>query len=199
MNSDTLKFFAKRHSFYDINDKIDISNNELEILISGCLDLYPSSFNSQDARLVLLMGEHHKFFWDIVKDELYKIAFEDKKAQIEQKITGFRAGYGTILFFIDTQITQNLAKTHALFAPQIPTWAEHGNAMLQFMIWTALAQKNIGASLQHYNPLIDDVIKQKFEIPLDWKFIAQMPFGGIEKETKAHEIKNIADRLTVRP
>ncbi len=30
------------------------------------------------------------------------------------------------------------------------------NAMHQFAIWTALATKGIGASLQHYNPLVDE-------------------------------------------
>ena len=28
--------------------------------------------------------------------------------------------------------------------------------MLQLAVWTALAEKGLGASLQHYNPLIDD-------------------------------------------
>lgn len=198
MNS-VLNIFASRHSFYSINNKLDTSNKEIEDIINACLDLYPSSFNSQDARLVLLMGEHHKYFWRVVKEELFKVNNEEKKAQIEQKIGGFEAGYGTILFFIDPNIAHNLAQTYPQFAPNFSIWAEQSNAMLQFMIWTAFSQKNIGASLQHYNPLIDDVVKQKFEIPSDWRLIAQMPFGGIVKDAKPHEVKKIADRLVVRP
>ena len=199
MENDILNTFSKRRSFYNINNKIEHSDTEIEELINNCLDLYPSSFNSQDARLVLLMGEHHKYFWEVVKEELFKVSEEEKRAQIEQKIASFCSGYGTILFFIDPKIAQNLAQNYPIYAPQFPIWAEHGNAMLQFMIWTALAQKNIGASLQHYNPLIDDVIKQKFEIPSDWKFIAQMPFGGIVEMKNPHEIKKTSDRLVVRP
>jgi predicted oxidoreductase (fatty acid repression mutant protein) len=72
-------------------------------------------------------------------------------------------------------------------------------AMLQFMIWTSFAQKNIGASLQHYNPLIDNIIKQQFKINQDWKLVAQMPFGGVVEEPKAHEVKYINESLIVRP
>ena len=71
MNCNVLEAYSKRRSYYDINDKVTISNQEIEELISACLDLYPSSFNSQDARLILLMGEHHKYFWDLEKKELF--------------------------------------------------------------------------------------------------------------------------------
>ena len=33
------------------------------------------------------------------------------------------------------------------------------------------------ASLQHYNPLIDDAVKKQWGISENWKLIAQMPFG----------------------
>lgn len=34
-----------------------------------------------------------------------------------------------------------------------------------------------GASLQHYNPLIDPKVSAEWNIPLEWKLVAQMPFG----------------------
>ena len=71
--------------------------------------------------------------------------------------------------------------------------------MLQFMIWSALAEKNIGASLQHYNPLIDNIIKKEFKINPEWKFVAQMPFGGIIETPSPHEVKRSKERLVIRP
>ena len=53
-------------------------------------------------------------------------------------------------------------------------------AGLNKRFWTALATENIGASLQHYNPLIDEKIKEAFDIPESWELRAQMPFGSIE-------------------
>ncbi|NFV72581.1 nitroreductase, partial [Clostridium botulinum] len=34
-----------------------------------------------------------------------------------------------------------------------------------------------GASLQHYNELIEEDVKKEWNIPNNWKLIAQMPFG----------------------
>ena len=37
--------------------------------------------------------------------------------------------------------------------------------MLQISIWTALRELNIGANLQHYNPVIDETVKKMFGVP----------------------------------
>ena len=71
--------------------------------------------------------------------------------------------------------------------------------MLQYIAWTLLETEGFGASLQHYNPLIDEKVKSAWDIPSSWKLIAQMPFGlptaladkkefvPIEKRFKAFE------------
>ena len=33
---------------------------------------------------------------------------------------------------------------------------------------------------QHYNPIIDDAVREVFEVKESWKLIAQMPFGKCE-------------------
>ena len=199
MNFNVFDVFEKRHSFYEINDNIELDNKDIEKIISNALDLYPSSFNAQESRIVLLMGEHHKYFWDIVKQELFKATDDSKQETIEKRISSFKNGYGTVLYFIDENIVKELAEQYPLYAQNFPIWAEHSSAMLQYMIWTALANNNIGANLQHYNPLIDNVIRDKFKIDKHWKLIAQMPFGSILHTPKMHEIKNIQERLVVRP
>lgn len=49
--------------------------------------------------------------------------------------------------------------------------------MLQINIWNALSGEGLGASLQHYNPLIDDKVREQWSIPHNWKLRGQMPFG----------------------
>ena len=49
--------------------------------------------------------------------------------------------------------------------------------MHQFALWTMLEDAGLGASLQHYNPLIDDQVRETWTLPSTWKLIAQMPFG----------------------
>ncbi len=44
-----------------------------------------------------------------------------------------------------------------------PIWSEHSQqAIAQFAVWNVLAEQNIGASLQHYNPIIDEKINTSF-------------------------------------
>ncbi|MEI2470754.1 nitroreductase, partial [Peribacillus frigoritolerans] len=50
-------------------------------------------------------------------------------------------------------------------------------AMLQYAIWMTLTAEGIGASLQHYNPIIDEEVIKTWDLPGKWSLIAQMPFG----------------------
>ena len=56
---------------------------------------------------------------------------------------------------------------------------------------------NVGASLQHYNPVIDARVKEIFDIPENFKLVAQMPFGGIVSEPDKKEKEDIDKRVTV--
>jgi len=61
--------------------------------------------------------------------------------------------------------------------------------MLQYAIWVALREYGFGANLQHYNPLIDQEVKENFNIPTSWNLIAQMPFGAIEEDAPVKQYK----------
>ena len=97
-----------------------------------------------------------------------------------QKLIGFAAGYGTVLFFEDQEVVKSLQKQFASYADHFPVWSEHSSAIAQFAVWTALAEQHIGASLQHYHPVIDDEVAETFDIPKNWKLRAQLVFGSIE-------------------
>lgn len=49
--------------------------------------------------------------------------------------------------------------------------------MLQFAVWTAFEDAGFGANLQHYNLIIDELVRKNFFLPKNWRLIAQMPFG----------------------
>ncbi len=198
MADTVLDHFAKRHSFYDINDHIPIKENEIVQIIKNTLELYPSSFNTQGARLLLLFGKEHKKLWDLVQEELLQNSPSDKVEAIKKRIASFAQGYGSILFFDDREIVKQLETKMPLYSAYFTDWANQGNAMLQFMIWTALSERNVGATLQHYNPLIDDAVKKTFDIPKTWELVAQMPFGGIQTYPKAHDVEKIESKLIIK-
>ena len=61
-----------------------------------------------------------------------------------------------------------------------------------------LATKGIGASLQHYNPIVDESTASQFDIPNTWKLIAQMPFGDVRESANEKEIKPVEDRFIIK-
>lgn len=187
----------KRRSVYHLNDQIALSESEFVALVEECIKFAPSAFNSQTARVVVLFKDNHQKLWQIVKDTLRKIVPADKFAPTAAKIDSFAAGFGTILFFEDQPAVAALQQKFPLYAAQFPVWSEQGAGILQYIVWTALAGKNIGASLQHYNPLIDDEVRRTFSLPEGWKLNAQMPFGGIAAPAGDKEFMPVSERLKV--
>jgi uncharacterized protein len=175
-----LDQIKKRRTIYAIGKNVTLSKEEVESTIREAVRHSPSSFNSQTSRIVTLYGESHTSFWNIVRETLRKIVPEEAFAGTNAKIDSFAAGYGTILFYEDQDVVKGLQEQFALYADNFPVWSEHSSAIAQFAVWTALAEQNIGASLQHYNPIVDEEVAQKFDIPAHWKLRAQLVFGSID-------------------
>ncbi len=189
---------AHRRSYYAISNSSSISDNEIEEILQLTLKNVPSPFNSQSTRIVLLLGENHTKLWEIVKSTLKKIASEKSFAAAEKKIDGsFACGYGTILFFIDNSVTETLQKSFPTYAEKFPIWAQHSNAMHQFSVWTMLEDAGLGASLQHYNPLINNEVKQTWGLNSNWELIAQMPFGTPTAEPGEKDYMPMKERFFV--
>ena len=187
-----------RRSRYALSAKSPISDMELEQLLRDAVKYTPSSFNSQSSRAVLLLGENHSALWSIVMDTLRAIVEPERFAETEAKINSFASGYGTILYFEDISIVEGFQKAIPNYSENFPVWSNQSAGMLQYAVWTALTAKGLGASLQHYNPIIDDDVKQKFDIPKDWKLIAQMPFGTSISEPAPLQYNNLTERVIVK-
>lgn len=166
-----------RRSIYGICNESTITAEEILEIVDHSTKHIPSAFNCQSQRVAVLFGEKHLEFWGIVMEVLRKRILADEFRSTENRINGFAAGCGTLLFYDDTSVTKGLMEKFLPYRDSIPDWAEQANGMLQFAIWTQLEAAGLGASLQHYNPIIDKDVKDAFLIPSDWRLIAQMPFG----------------------
>ena len=67
----------------------------------------------------------------------------------------------------------------------------------QLNTWVTLANNGIGANLQHYNPIIDDLVREAFDIPTNRNLRAQMPFGSIEGSAKDKDYMDRKDQFKV--
>ncbi|MBP9477584.1 MAG: nitroreductase family protein [Sebaldella sp.] len=178
MNSKSIADAIKeRRSIRNLKKPENLTKEKLDEILKTAL-YTPSSFGMQSARMIVLTGEDNKKLWNITKEEVKKSlpAGQDFKPT-EDKLNGFSNGYGTILFFEEENTVKGMQDNFLLYADNFPVWAEQANGMLQYAVWLLLYTEGLGASLQHYNPLIDNAVKAAWNVSGTWKLRAQMPFG----------------------
>lgn len=185
-----IEIIKKRRSYYNLSEDVDLSNEEIKYLVEDVMNTTPSHMNSQTTRIVLLFDEKSKEFWTKVNETF------DNKIK-EEKFHGFYHAKGTALFFIDTDEIKKQEKDIPSYKEYFETWGHHSLAMLQLNLWQALRDEGIGASNQHYNPVIDSWVKDLYELPDSWELTAEMPFGKIEEEPEKKDKKPIEEILKV--
>lgn len=196
MNSTFNKLTAQRRSIYALGDQLTNSPEEIYDLIITAIKNSPTAFNSQTVRAVVLFGKSSDKVWDIVEAALKEVVKDPQAfAKTQQKIASFRAGFGTVLFLTETDTVHELEKQFPAYADNFADWAEQGIGGAQQAVWTALAEQQIGASLQHYNPLIDDAIHQAFNLPDSWQLRAEMPFGSIEAPAGDKDFRDDSEKF----
>ena len=190
-----LGHIKQRRTIYAVGKNVALTPEQIESVIKEAVNHSPSAFNSQTSRIVTLFGESHLQFWNVVRETLRKIVPEAAFEGTNAKINSFAAGYGTVLFYEDQDVVKSLQEQFALYADNFPVWSEHSSAIAQFAVWTALSEQNVGASLQHYNPIVDAEIAEIFYIPANWKLRAQLVFGSIEAPAGEKTFMAEADRF----
>jgi len=180
MNSTLIESLKKRRTQYALGKNLPLDKDALSTLIKEAIRHTPSSFNSQSSRAVILFGDESVKFWALTKQALREIVPADAFAPTAAKLDSFAAGAGTVLFYEDQDVVKGLQEKFALYADNFPVWSEQAGGMAQFAVWLALTEAGIGASLQHYNPVVDDAVRTAWDVPASWKLRAQMPFGSHE-------------------
>ncbi|MEY9866889.1 nitroreductase family protein [Peribacillus sp. RS7] len=195
MTKDFYTAIKERRSYYGINKEVQVSDEKIKEIVEFAVKHTPSAFNSQSSRLIVLTGSAHDKLWDITTQALRKAVGEGDFSGTQQKMDSFKAGYGTILFFEDESVVKSLQEQFATYADNFPIWSQQTSGMHQLVVWTALEAEGLGATLQHYNPLIDDEVKKEWDVPSNWKLIAQMPFGNPTAQPGDKEFKPLEDRI----
>ncbi|MFM2324106.1 nitroreductase family protein [Brachymonas denitrificans] len=197
MSNTALNSFTKRRTQYSLGKQLPISQADAGALIQEAIRQAPSAFNSQSSRAVILFSAESVKFWELVKDALRPMVPAESFGATEKKLDSFAAGAGTVLFYEDQDVVKGLQQQFAAYADNFPIWSEHSTGIAQFAVWTALAEAGIGASLQHYNPVVDDAAQKEWDIPASWKLRAQMPFGSNEAPIGDKPFMDDAQRFRV--
>jgi predicted oxidoreductase (fatty acid repression mutant protein) len=187
----------KRRSIYKLGKKVHFSQAYIAELIQESVRSCPSAFNAQSTRIVVLFGESHQQFWDIAKEAQKRNVPNAIFESVEMKIDQCAHAFGTVLFYEDQEVIQQLQKKMPFNAADFPVWSEQTSGMAQFAVWTSLADSGMGASLQHYNPLIDSSIADHYSIAPHWLMRAQLVFGSIEEKAAEKEEQDDYDKFRV--
>ncbi|WP_241618651.1 nitroreductase family protein [Rosenbergiella epipactidis] len=179
MSDQFLSLAETRRSIYALGKEIPLSEDEVIHLIKQAVKQAPSAFNSQSSRILILLGNEHIKFWELTRTQLKKIVPEARFQATSDKLDSFSQAAGSVLFFEDQNVVHTLQQQFPSYADNFPVWSEHSTGIAQYAVWLALAEKGIGANLQHYNPLVDEEVRKQWSVPNSWTLRAQMNFGAI--------------------
>src|SRR5690606_42115427 len=115
-----VKEIKHRRTIYANGKNVSLEQAEIENIIKDAVKHSPSAFNSQTSRVVILFGESHEKFWNIVRETLRDLISAEAFEGTNTKINGFAAGYGTALFYEDQDIIKSLQEQFALYADHFP-------------------------------------------------------------------------------
>lgn len=202
-----LSALSVRRSTYTLAKTPEIlSAAQIQTVLSKVLRESPSSFNSKSPRVVLLLGSEHDEYWGSIVPTALSNAIkshggDDKAVEAALgRLELFKPAAGTVLFFESQNVVKGQQENIPQYADNFPVWSEHASAIAQNNTWVALTNAGYGANLQHYGNLSESVIKQKHNLPADWKLRAELVFGAKTDEPKPKEYdeqKENAERLKV--
>ncbi|MCJ1454423.1 hypothetical protein MMC28_004776 [Mycoblastus sanguinarius] len=190
-----LEAVEHRRTYYQITNESTISDARIKELVTHTIKNVPSAFNSQTTRMVVVLKKEHQKLWETIT-EVYKQQLPaDKFEHAKGRFDGFRAGYGTILFYEDTDTIRAFQEKFKTYEDKFPGWSEQTNGMHQYVLWTALEAEGLGVNLQHYNPLIDVRLQTEFNVPETYSLKAQMVIGKPTGKPGEKTFKPVDERV----
>lgn len=186
----------QRRSQRALEAKSPVPDTVIIELAHHAISHIPSAHNNQATRMTILFGDDHRKLWTITsKTLLNKIGPERFKGHTEQRMAAFSNSYGTILFWDDVAVANDMNEiSSSMHKEQTDEWVQQSQGMHQYYVWLALDALGLGANLQHYNPIIDEEVQQTWNVPSTWKLKGQMVFGTVKEGSALPEKKQ---RLSV--
>lgn len=189
--------FQRRRDITTLGRRVHYSQSYITQVIQAAIRSCPLVYDVQATRAVILFGNAHQDFWDLVKDVQRQYLPERIFNSAALKIAQCEEGLGTVLFYEDHSVIKTLQKNVPLMADHFPIWSEQVTGMAQFAVWTALADIGLGATLQHYPASIDQGVTELFNLDSHWRLKSQLVFGSIEGQVEDHVAIQIEQQFKV--
>lgn len=195
--SNLTELVKNRRSQYMIGNDTDLTNEEIVERITEIVRDVPSASNSQTTRVAFVFGDKNVELWDHILDVQKDVLQGDMWEMMSGVMEGAKNAVGTILFFEDLEAVKEMPTSPS----RVEIYKQNNNANVQYAVWLALTEMNLGGSLQHmnvgYEQGFDKSVKELLGLPEHWEMQAQMPFGSIEGEPGEKEYIADNERVVV--
>lgn len=160
-----------RRTVYDFKPELPkgVTESEIKDIVTRIVKATPTSFNIQNVRAVIFWGDASKKLWGDVYEATKDFPFSGRPKSLSE------TAYGTVVFFDDQTVIDEISKKFTVYKDLFPVWAAHSNGAAQIDIWKSLSALGLGANLQHFNPYVQEAIKDK--VSDKWTVVAQLAFG----------------------
>ncbi|UUX33881.1 nitroreductase family protein [Fundicoccus culcitae] len=184
-----------RRSIYALGNESDYTVEEIVNNIRETQKDVPSAFNSQTSRLVILTGEANDKFWDLIYNVQKDVLDEATWEFMSPIMVGAKNGIGTVLFFEDRDAVAKMPTQ----GQRTEAYKQNNSANSQYATWLALADMNLGGSLQHFNvgyeQGFDKAVREMFDLPDSYEMIAQLPFGSVAQPAGEKEYMDSEEQV----
>lgn len=195
--SNLTELVKNRRSQYVIGNNTDLTNEEIVERITEIVRDVPSAANSQTTRIAFVFGDKNVELWDHILEVQKDVLQGDMWERMSGVMEGAKNAVGTILFFEDLEAVKEMPTSPS----RVEIYKQNNNANVQYAVWLALTEMNLGGSLQHmnvgYQQGFDKSVKELLGLPEHWEMQAQMPFGSIEGENGEKEYIADSERVVV--
>jgi predicted oxidoreductase (fatty acid repression mutant protein) len=103
-----LEAIKIRRTILPLSKESPISDDRIVMIVNHAIKHAPSPFHVQSCRAIVLFGEEHEKLWDFGFQRTKEVMPPAVFANFEEKIKGFQAAYGTVLFFEDPSAAEKL-------------------------------------------------------------------------------------------
>ncbi|QKX64661.1 uncharacterized protein TRUGW13939_11837 [Talaromyces rugulosus] len=200
-SSDLLfSLVRKRRTTHKLGRERTLQKDTITGILRNALLVTPSSFNSQTTRMILMLDDDNRKLWDIAERCLEDVCGDNGvPPDTKDKLEDFRGANGTVLFYEDREAVSALRSNpkFTTFAQYFNSWSDQTNAMHKYLVWSALCTEGLGATLQHYNPLIDQKVADEWQINRDWELLGQLVFGKPAGPIKEKSFLPMENRLII--
>ena len=145
--------------------------------LGSAIDSTPAAFGMSPWQVVLL-HERRGMFWDVVERSFREHLTGEQLDRYLTRLDGFRPAVVVAMVYEDLSVRERLVSERGLSSETGFDFALQGLGMVQLGMWLAATGFGLGASLQHWDWMVEAALAEFAGLPQAcFRLVSVMPFG----------------------